>query len=57
MSMLVEGKIPAHTVCPFRERCEIAQGGACNHLGQKHNVAFSCAAARGFDLIRRNKEK
>ena len=50
-SKLVDGKIPEHTVCPFREKCEIAISGNCNHNGVEHTVSFSCASARGFDLL------
>ena len=49
VSQLVDGRIPAHTVCPFRDAC----GFACSHLGKKHTVAYSCASARAFDLMAR----
>lgn len=50
-TQLVEGRIPPHTECPFRERCEIAMANECHHKGREHTVAFSCASARGFDLL------
>lgn len=28
---LTDGRIPAHTVCPFRARCSIADIGQCGH--------------------------
>lgn len=56
MQTLVDGKIPANTVCPFRAKCEIAQNDACKHNGVNHTVPFSCAAARGFEIIIRNKD-
>lgn len=48
---LIDGKIPANTVCPFRDRCEIAQAGTCKHMGADHSVPFSCAAARMFEMF------
>lgn len=50
-SKLVDGRIPAYTECPFREKCEIAQANRCNHLGVFHKSEYSCATARGFDLL------
>lgn len=51
MVTLVDGKIPANTECPFEQRCEIKAEGACSHTGVLHSVAFSCAAARSFELL------
>lgn len=51
MSKLVDGKIPAFTSCPFEGQCPVKQEGSCHHQGAQHEVAFSCAAARGFDII------
>lgn len=48
MSKLVEGFIPANTLCPFRE-CVLWD--QCSHKGVDHLVEFSCALARGFDMI------
>ena len=42
------GLIPAHTICPFKEQCQLADG--CHHKGHDHDVPFSCAAARAFDI-------
>ncbi len=50
-SLLVDGNIPARTDCPFRSRCEVSEAGQCKHSGPFHRVAFSCAVARGFDLV------
>lgn len=46
---LVDGKIPPHTPCPFRDKCG---AGICYHKGTEHTVAFSCAFARGFAMLR-----
>jgi hypothetical protein len=51
LSLNEDGCIPARTPCPFRHRCEFAQVGMCHHKGEEHAVQFSCAVARGFDLI------
>lgn len=48
--LLVDGNIPAHTECFYRNKCEIAESGNCRHLGLDHPVAFSCAAARSFEV-------
>lgn len=48
---LIDGRIPPNTVCPFWDKCEIAQCGKCMHKGIEHSVAFSCAVARGFDIV------
>ena len=44
-----DGLIPAHTMCPFKKNCELADN--CSHEGEKHDKDFSCAAARAFDMI------
>jgi hypothetical protein len=49
------GRINSHTVCPFRKQCEIAQVNACRHRGEDHEIEFSCAVARGFDLLAAQK--
>jgi hypothetical protein len=48
-----DGLIPAHTICPFKESCGLADG--CHHKGHNHEIPFSCAAARGFDMVARDK--
>lgn len=50
------GCIPPHHDCPFRSKCEIAQGGQCMHHGAEHMASFSCAAARGFVITEEKKE-
>ncbi len=51
--LLVDGRIPKNTECPFAARCEIKKVGDCKHLGKDHNVAFSCATARLFDILQK----
>jgi hypothetical protein len=48
---LKDGKIPAHTICPFRVICSTAKKGMCNHKSQDAEQDFSCASARGYQLI------
>lgn len=50
-SKLDNGKIPAHTVCPFRDQCGFVEAGTCHHKGTEHTVQFSCGAARAYDII------
>ena len=50
--LLVNGKIPARTICPFRDKCVIAATGECVHRGEEHQWEFSCGAARGFEIVR-----
>lgn len=56
-SKLVWGKIPQGTECPFRIKCEIAQANQCHHHGVEHSIDFSCAVARGFDLLENRTAK
>lgn len=49
---LIEGKIPAFTECFYKAKCEIAIGGVCKHQGNEHNVPFSCASARAFEITK-----
>ena len=49
--LLVDGRIPKNTECPFTTRCEFKKAGDCKHLGKEHTVDFSCATARLFDLL------
>lgn len=51
MGQLVEGKIPANTVCPYRESCTEAQNGNCGHMGKEHTVPYSCGYARLFKIM------
>ena len=57
MSKLVAGRIPKGQDCPFRSRCEIASAGCCKHQGMFHPFPFSCASARGFDLLDSHRER
>lgn len=50
-SLLVVGRIPANMECPFARECLIKAAGNCNHTGKEHSIAYSCASARGFDLM------
>lgn len=54
MTELVNGRIPAHTECPYKARCAFQQNGTCKHKGVDHNVPFSCAVSRAFVLIDRS---
>jgi len=49
--MLVNGLILKGDECPFKEHCGIAQMGSCHHKGVDHPCDFSCASARGFNMI------
>jgi hypothetical protein len=51
MSKLVEGRIPANTVCPFRSQCKSASDGTCGHQGVEHPVAYSCGIARLINIM------
>jgi hypothetical protein len=54
-SLLVHGNIPENTECPFAKFCRFKAEGTCKHRGKDHGVEFSCASARGFDLINQGK--
>lgn len=51
---LVDGKIPAHMVCPYRRECPYAAGelGSCGHQGISHAVPYSCGTARMFKIFK-----
>ena len=51
MKHLVNGKIPAQTVCPFRIACPEALSNQCSHKGVEHTVPFSCGYARAFEIF------
>jgi hypothetical protein len=55
MNKLVNGKIPANTECPWKTKCGLVQG--CHHKGINHDIPFSCAAARGFEIMERDIDK
>jgi len=50
---LVNGKIPPNAECPFKNECDIVKFGCCNHNGINHNVPFSCAMARFFEITQK----
>lgn len=56
-SLLIAGRIPEHTECPFANECPIKHKGDCKHLGIQHPTAFSCASARGFDTLQQMSKK
>jgi hypothetical protein len=57
MTILIDGRIPARTPCPFKAACPSIGPGACLHKGTEHAVPFSCGFARAFDLSEKyNKE-
>jgi len=47
---LINGKIPAHTECPYKDKCEYKKSNTCHHQGKGHPREFSCGIARGFSL-------
>jgi len=53
MTQLVNGRIPANTVCPYRDECPSAANGDCGHKGVEHTVAYSCGFARLFNTFQR----
>ena len=48
---IVNGKIPAGQVCPYRDQCLSARDERCNHMAVEHLVPYSCGTARMFQLI------
>jgi hypothetical protein len=50
---LVDGKILAGQVCPYRNQCPSAREGTCHHKGEQHNVPYSCGTARMFKIFGR----
>ena len=51
MEKLIKGKIPKGSECPWKNKCKIAIGGSCHHQGKNHPCDFSCATARGFQMM------
>ena len=51
VKVLVEGKIPAFTDCPFRAQCPSGINGNCKQQGVAHPVPFSCGYARAFEIF------
>ncbi len=51
MSKLSNGLIPAGSVCPFTNRCDVPDCPARQPVHQ----SFSCGLARGFDICDRRK--
>jgi hypothetical protein len=52
MSKLVNGLIPPHEPCPYTDRCPLVPT-VCKHKGVDHVTFFSCASARGYEIIER----
>lgn len=48
---LINGRIPPHTPCPYKNRCGDSYNGNCNHKGVEHSVAYSCGYARLFAIM------
>ncbi len=49
------GRIPAHTECPYKNRCKMNHG--CHHHGKDHTVEFSCGLSRAFAICDTNQTK
>lgn len=47
--------VPAGKACVYALECISAKTGACNHRGVDQKENFSCAFARGFNIIYRNE--
>lgn len=55
-SKLKYGAIPAFCECPFLKECSHnTMQCFVGHQGTKHEVDFSCAIARGFDICNSKK--
>lgn len=52
---IIDGRIPPRTECPYRSECPIASAGECRHRGIDHDVYFSCATARLFEIVKRDE--
>lgn len=50
MTKLVDGCVPAFTDCPYRKECGDYGQNYCLQEGVKHNVPFSCAIARSYEI-------
>ena len=57
MSKLVDGCIPAFQDCPYRVQCGDYGKNYCLHNGEKHNVPFSCAVARAWEITEERATK
>ena len=55
MSKLVDGCIPAGTVCPWKDECPMG-AELCKHTGVDHAVPFSCAIARSFEICEKEED-
>ena len=54
---LVEGRIPAHTACPYNSDCWFAKTKKCQHRGEKHQTTFRCFSARILAVLDRFLER
>jgi ribosomal protein L32 len=50
--ILVDGKIPANTECPYTQKCD-PNKEFCGHKGVEHSVSYSCGFARAFVIFNR----
>lgn len=48
---LINGRIPPHTPCPYKDKCAEDLMGNCAHAGVEHTVAYSCGYARLFAMM------
>lgn len=48
---LINGRIPPHTPCPYKDKCGDSSNGTCGHTGVEHSVAYSCGYARLFAMM------
>lgn len=49
---LVNGKIPANVVCPYKQQCD-PQGTFCVHQGVNHSVPYSCGFACAHEILQK----
>lgn len=57
MGKLTQGLIPAFRECPFKDKCKKTDFFEhCTHEGDQHQLPFSCAVARLFDIMEKNTE-
>lgn len=47
----VYGRIPAGTVCPYKDHCFAAHNNACVHDGLEHPTDHDCISAKMADYV------